>query len=244
MILLIDSGNTRIKWRLISGVQGVAVGAADLRDPEPFSKLVPYADRISQVCVSTVGSEASQSALEAEVVKVTPAPIRFYWSESQRNGLQNSYQDVSRMGADRWHAMVAAWEHYKAGCAIIDAGSAVTVDYVNDNGLHLGGFILPGLGMMRRSLKLDAARIGFEVDDQLNTRPGKTTGECANHGLAWLTEGVIRQTHRDATTYGLRHILVTGGDASRFIGLGLEARHCRGLVLDGLQKVVAQDGLI
>ncbi|MBJ6138795.1 type III pantothenate kinase [Marinobacter litoralis] len=244
MILLIDSGNTRIKWRLMSGMDRVAVGAADLRAPEPFSTLAPLADQVSRVCVSTVASEASRKALEAEVAKLTPAPIHFFWSEAERNGLQNSYQDVSRMGADRWHAMVAAWSRYCGGCAIIDAGSAVTVDYIDGGGMHLGGFILPGLGMMRRSLKLDAARIGFDVDDQLNTRPGQTTGECANHGLAWLTEGVIRQAHRDAETYGLQNVLITGGDASRFVQLGLRAEHVPELVLDGLQRVVEQDGLL
>ena len=65
------------------------------------------------------------------------------------------------MGADRWHAMLAGWVRCKASFAVVDAGSAVTVDYVNAGGRHLGGYILPGLQMMRRSLKVDAARIGL-----------------------------------------------------------------------------------
>ncbi|MBR9872524.1 MAG: type III pantothenate kinase [Gammaproteobacteria bacterium] len=241
MILLIDSGNTRIKWRLVQGVGCVAEGTSELSEPEPFSGLEQYSEAVSRVCVSTVGSDASRGALEVAVAKVTAAPVAFYWSESQRGGLQSSYRDVSRMGADRWHAMVAAWERFQQGCAIIDAGSAVTVDYVGGDGTHIGGFILPGLRMMRRSLKLDAARIGFDFDDQLNTRPGNTTGECANHGLAWLTEGVVRQIHRDAAAYGIPNILVTGGDAKRFLGLGLKAEYCPGLVLDGLHHVAVQD---
>ncbi|MFV8572645.1 type III pantothenate kinase [Marinobacter sp. SBS5] len=241
MILLVDSGNTRIKWRLVRGLESLVTGAAELSAPEPFSGLETYSAEIRRVCVSTVGSESSREALEAAVAKITTAPVTFYWSESQREGLQNSYQDVSRMGADRWHAMVAAWKRLRAGCAIIDAGSAVTVDYIDGDGQHTGGFILPGLRMMRRSLKLEAARIGFDFDEQLNTRPGKTTGECANHGLAWLTEGVVRQVHRDVAAYGIRHVLVTGGDAERFLGLGLQAEHCPELVLDGLHEVAAKD---
>ena len=244
MILLIDSGNTRVKWRLMHSEESVVSGATDLAAVEPFLDLQSHADAISRVCVSTVGSEASRRSLEAGIRKLTSAPITYYWSEVTRNGLKSSYQDVSKMGVDRWHAMVAAWSRFKTGCAIVDAGSAVTVDYIDSNGSHIGGFILPGLNMMRRGLKLDAARIGFEADEQLNTDPGKTTGECANHGLAWLTEGVVHQVHRDVGKYGLKHVLVTGGDAQRFTGLGLEADYWPELVLDGLHQVVAQDGVL
>jgi len=244
VILYIDFGNTRVKWRLMRSSERIDGGVADLTVPEPFHSLQKYAGEVVCVCVSTVASEANRNILEAAIARVTPAPVRFYWSESERDGLKNSYQDVSKMGADRWHAMVAAWGRFRAGCAIVDAGSAVTVDYIDDRGHHIGGFILPGLRMMRRSLKLDAARIGFDADEQLDTRPGKTTGECANHGLAWLTEGVVRHTHRDVATYELQHVLVTGGDAQRFIGLGLQAEYCPELVLDGLNRVAAQDGLV
>jgi len=226
------------------GVENIVGGAADLTAEEPFVALQRYAGEISRVCVSTVGSEANRNSLEAEIGKVTSAPITFYWSEAQRNGLKNSYQDVSKMGVDRWHAMVAAWSRFRTGCAIVDAGSAVTVDYIDGGGSHIGGFILPGLKMMRRSLKLDAARIGFEADEQLNTRPGNTTGECANHGLAWLTEGVVHQVHRDVRKYGVQHVLVTGGDARRFMELGLQADYWPELVLDGLHQVAAQEGVI
>lgn len=224
--------------------ESVVSGASDLAAVEPFLELQSYAEAISRVCISTVGSEASRSSLEEVIRKLTSAPITFYWSEAARDGLKSSYQDVSKMGADRWHAMVAAWSRFRDGCAIVDAGSAVTVDYIDNNGCHIGGFILPGLKMMRRSLKLDAARIGFEADEQLNTRPGNTTGECANHGLAWLTEGIVKQVHRDVRAYGVEHVLVTGGDAKRFMELGLEADYWPELVLDGLHQAVAQDGVL
>ncbi|MBZ0332579.1 type III pantothenate kinase [Marinobacter sp. JH2] len=244
MILFIDSGNTRLKWRLMRGVECIVGGAADLTAVEPFPALRRHAGVITRVCVSTVGSETSRNSLEAEIGKVTSAPITFYWSEAQRDGLRSSYLDVSKMGADRWHAMVATWSHFRAGCAIVDAGSAVTVDYIDGGGCHIGGFILPGLKMMRRSLKLDAARIGFEADEQLNTRPGNTTGECANHGLAWLTQGIVHQVHRDVEEYGIQHVVVTGGDSKRFMELGLQADYWPELVLDGLHLVAAQGGMI
>ena len=237
MILLIDSGNTRVKWRLADALGHVSEQAATLHEGRPFDSLRPHAEAIERVLVSTVGSEQSRRELEQALAPFTLAPVRFFWAEETRAGLHNSYQDVTKMGADRWHAMVAAWMQFRRSFALVDAGSAVTVDYVSGEGRHLGGYILPGLQMMRRSLKLEAARIGFEYDEQIDATPGQSTGQCANHGLAWLTEGVVARLHADVERLGLSQILVTGGDAGRFLTLGLDAAHCPGLVLDGLARI-------
>ena len=141
------------------------------------------------------------------------------------------------MGADRWHGMVGAWSRYPDGLQLLTRG-AVTVDYVA-SGAHIGGYILPGLRMMRRSLKLDAARIGFEHDDQVNTLPGRSTEVC--QPWVWLTLGVIERINADAGVHNLRRVLLTGGDAQRFVDLGLQAEVRPGLVFEGLQ-VVAQGG--
>src|SRR5690554_433314 len=241
MILLLDCGNTRVKWRLVDGGAIVHKGSGAFDEPLPFEVLAPYGSRIARVAVSTVASEESRLRLEEALANVTTAPVRYYWSEAGRAGLMNSYRDVSKMGADRWHGMVAGWSAHKQSFAVVDAGSAVTIDYVNRQGLHLGGYILPGLQMMRRSLKLDAARIGFEYDDQINAAPGQSTGECANHGLAWLTEGLVERLHGDVGRLGLERIVLTGGDASRFLALGLKAEHRSDLVLEGLEIIDRQE---
>ncbi|GGC84049.1 type III pantothenate kinase [Marinobacter halophilus] len=237
MILLIDSGNTRVKWRLVDLSGCVLERTSTLTVPQPFEPLRLHAGNIDRILVSTVGSEQSRNSLEQALAGLTRVPVQFYWAEATRAGLQNSYQDVAKMGADRWHGMVAAWLVHRRSFAVVDAGSAVTVDYVNGEGKHLGGYILPGLQMMRRSLKLDAARIGFEYDEQIDATPGRSTGQCANHGLAWLTEGLVNKLHADSQRLGLSQILVTGGDAGRFLTLGLNAVHCPGLVLDGLEHI-------
>lgn len=241
MMLLVDSGNTRIKWRVVDGCQVKVEGAALLDEDAAFEGLAAVSDEISGVAVSSVASEQGCRALEQSLARVTRAPVTFYWSETSRQGLVNSYRDARKMGADRWHGMVGAWSRYAGGLAVVDAGSAVTVDYVAESGAHIGGYILPGLGMMRRSLKLDAARIGFEYDDQLNTLPGRSTGECVNHGLAWLTLGIIERINADIRAHNLRRVILTGGDAQRFVDLGLKAEVRPGLVFEGLQAV-AQGG--
>tara|TARA_Y100000589_G_scaffold237676_1_gene225080 strand:- start:745 stop:1191 length:447 start_codon:yes stop_codon:yes gene_type:complete len=145
------------------------------------------------------------------------------------------------MGADRWHGMYGAWLRHRSGFVVVDAGSAVTLDYVDAGGQHLGGFILPGQGMMLRSLRRDVARVVFKPGEVLDDTPGKSTSECVNHGLAWLLAGLVERIQRDAESLGLTDVIVTGGDAPRWLALGLRARHCADLVFDGLAAIDAEE---
>ncbi|MBW4936553.1 type III pantothenate kinase [Marinobacter sp. F4206] len=241
MRLLIDAGNSLLKWRLDRAGHILGRGLGRLDDADPLPGLSVDARDITGVAVSTVASEEKRLKLIEYLATRTAAPVRFYWAESRRGGLVNAYADYHRMGADRWHAMYGAWHSMSGSFAVVDAGSAVTVDYVDHSGNHVGGFILPGLHMMLRSLKTDAARIGFDPDQVLDTGPGRSTGECVNHGLAWLSASMVDRIHKDAGTYGLNDIVVTGGDADRLLGLGLSATNRPQLVLEGLELIDNED---
>src|SRR5690554_6246578 len=98
MMLLVDSGNTRIKWRVVQGGQVKAEGTAMLDEKAPFAGLAPFGHDITRVAVSSVASEQNCRELEQALSRITRAPVTFYWSESSRQGLVNSYQDVRKMG--------------------------------------------------------------------------------------------------------------------------------------------------
>jgi len=237
VILLIDCGNTRLKWRLLYPDGRYRQGFSIVADAAPFKGLPVPGRRITRVAISMVGTTEAAATLQRALESFTPAPLRFYWAESCRFGLVNAYRDVQRMGADRWHAMVASWHNLDDSFAVVDAGSAVTVDYVSVQGQHLGGYILPGLQMMRRSLQADAARIIFEEHLAGDTTPGHNTSECVHHGLNWLSLGAVTQVHKDLDTLGLKNLIVTGGDAERWLSLGLEAEHRPALVFEGLALI-------
>ena len=141
MNLFIDAGNTRLKWCLANQDEVLASGTGSLEDENPLGMSGELIGKVVSVAISTVASEERRTHLAGSVEKLCQAPIRFYWSEQSRNGLMNAYQDVSRMGADRWHGMYGAWLDHRQGFAVLDAGSAVTVDYVDRHGQHLGGYI-------------------------------------------------------------------------------------------------------
>lgn len=87
---------------------------------------------------------------------------------------------------------------------------------------------------------MDAARILFDPEQVLETGPGGSTGECVNHGLAWLSNAMCERLIVDAHALGLSDIVVTGGDASRLVGLGLPGIHRPDLVLSGLRAIHAE----
>ncbi len=95
--------------------------------------------------------------------------------------------------------------------------------------------------MMIRSLQTDAARIWFDPEQVLQTAPGTSTGECVNHGLAWLSAAMIERIQADVDRIGLGDVLVTGGDAERLQGLGLNAVHAPDLVLRGLAAIDSEE---
>lgn len=237
MRLLIDAGNTRLKWVLEGEGAGFKSGVCPTGSNEWLDDLRPYASCIGRIAVATVISEGMRQDLVAQLTLLSDSAVRFYWSEASRNGLVNAYPDISRMGVDRWHAMYAGWHLQSSGFVVVDAGSAITVDFVDDNGKHLGGYILPGKQMMLRSLTQDVARVGFDPLETGSASPGRSTTECVQHGIFWLWEGLARQLAIDCQYYGLNRILCTGGDAPSLMAAGLQGQYEPDLVITGLAAV-------
>ncbi|MDX1817984.1 MAG: type III pantothenate kinase [Marinobacter sp.] len=239
MRLLIDAGNTRLKWRLATGDAVVAEGLGAFDDD--LLSGFPATSRVRRISVSTVAAEPRRQALTEYLEARFSIPVAYHWAESGRGGLVNAYEDPRRMGADRWHAMYAAWIETRSGFVVVDAGSAITVDFVDDAGRHIGGYILPGLQMMLRSLKTDAARILFDGTPASDSTPGTTTGECVHHGVSWMLQSATERVLTDAEQMGIQRVIVTGGDAGFLLQLGLKADYRPDLVLDGLAAIDAED---
>ncbi|WP_166263147.1 type III pantothenate kinase [Marinobacter caseinilyticus] len=237
MRLLVDAGNSRVKWRLLSASGIERDGQGDLFDAALFAKAKDLGSQILRVAVSTVRSESDRDFLVGRLAELTAAPARFYWTEGERGGLHCAYGAPNTMGADRWHALYGVWAHRRRPFVIIDAGSAITIDFVADNGRHLGGYILSGRSMLLRSLRQDAARIHFDEQNGNTTSPGTTTTECVQHGLGWLWQGMIERLEKDCRRLSITDVFVTGGDATELLALGLNATPVEGAVLTGLDLI-------
>ncbi|SFR87562.1 pantothenate kinase [Marinobacter daqiaonensis] len=211
MNLYLDAGNTRIKWQLRDGTGVLAQGAGLMESPELFSGVTPTQWRATvRVAVSTVRSERAREQLQELLAQYTGAPVEFFWTESHFGSVQCAYRTPESMGADRWHALIGAWSEIRGRCVVVDAGSAITADWLEEDGRHLGGYILPGKRMMLESLQRNTARVLFNADNSLtDVMPGRSTDECVFHGVNWLMGAIGSELAR----IGPMPLLLTGGDA-------------------------------
>lgn len=239
MKLFLDAGNTRIKWQLRDGDVTVARGASELEDGALFRGVLPaHWQALTSVSVCTVRSEDARAELQAVIGDHTDRPVQFFWAQERFGELVCAYPEPATMGADRWYAMIAAWQLIKGACVVVDAGSAITVDWIDDQGQHQGGYILPGRNMMLDALSQKTARVLFNISETgIATSPGQTTAECVDHGINWLFRALALQLAREASV----PVVFTGGYGSlikeAFEGAVPDTddiRLCPDLVIDGL----------
>lgn len=240
MILLVDVGNTRIKWALLDGH---TLGECKSRGYEP-DMLPDHLDDSwrdmpdpRRICVANVcGDEAARaiSTYAGRRWRLEPAFARVRTTEA---GVTNAYRDIDQLGIDRWMGVVAAWNKYRAPVVVAGCGTAVTIDAVDAKGRHLGGLIIPGLRLMQSNLftgtrGIPAAGTGVPVMDL-----GDSTASCVANGAAWAIVASLDRAGADMELKfgpGLQR-LITGGDAAAVNGLLKQPFiHEPNLVLEGL----------
>lgn len=228
MTLELDLGNTRIKWRTIDrGSDALDGGAFLVEEKQSLGNVLGLVNAADKVRLASV----RDMNMEIEICRACrERNIEFFSArtQSQCAGVINGYSDPSKMGVDRWLAMVAGYNFKKSACCVVDCGSAITVDIINDHGKHQGGYIVPGFGILKMALFQSTERVHFSLNEQLNAcSPGCDTQQAVSHGslsmvVSWLNS-LYSQLRND---YGeSSYLYLTGGDA------GIVARHLGGEIL-------------
>ncbi|GBG12775.1 type III pantothenate kinase [Novimethylophilus kurashikiensis] len=239
MLLAVDAGNTRVKWGVHDGTQWLAQGAIVHREIPALAALW-QAYSISQTILSNVAGVEVQAALEA---LLAPLNVVQNWvqSSAQCCGVRNGYSVPEQLGTDRWAALIAAWQQEHSACVVASVGTALTVDALSSQGEFLGGYIVPGLTLMKRALLANTAGVA-ETEGNMNVFPN-STGEAVESGaiaaLAGSIESMCRNlAEREGVTPAL---LLTGGDAlSLQPALSSHAVIVDNLVLDGLVRMAKE----
>ncbi|MDZ7824718.1 MAG: type III pantothenate kinase [Gammaproteobacteria bacterium] len=150
-VLEIDVGNSRLKWRRIR--DGVILDRGAMPATLPLeSWRLAGGDPATLARVGSVAGADFDRELEARLLALGVEEVRFAASSDRCGRLRAGYREPARLGVDRWLALVAGAARVEGAFAVLDAGSALTLDLVDADGRHLGGWILPGLRMMRRAL--------------------------------------------------------------------------------------------
>lgn len=239
MILQLDIGNSRVKWRQRSGGETVGRGVLPRSGLAELFAEMGMDKRPVQVCVSSVAGEDVESRLQRQVHEQWGLSAWFARSGTLACGLRNSYVQPERMGVDRWLAMLAAWKDAVAPVCVVDAGSALTIDFVAASGQHEGGYILPGLDSMERALLSDTDRVRFADAARDQLTPGRCTEAAVYNGLFLSQAGAValalQQREGDYALY------FSGGNGrSLHTCLALGGTFTEDLVLDGLELLAAE----
>ena len=233
--LLVDVGNTEIKWRL-ANVEGLLEAGSSVSDVSSLCKAVE-AEKWSMAGMASVASDAADAKLLAALTSIRATVVHRATAQSTCLGLVSSYVEPERMGVDRWLAMLAAHAHNEGALCVIDAGTAVTVDLVSAGGVHEGGYILPGADLMRRALSNETDRIHVNALAAPAIVPGNNTQACVTAGSWRAVMGAVESTM--AACPGHRPLL-TGGSASTLRDFGLVATYNPDLVMEGLRLWLSQ----
>ena len=176
--------------------------------------------------------ELLQSSFGAVVLCAQPAQVL--------GGVRNGYDEYARLGLDRWLAVVGAYQLSGGACLVLDLGTAVTADFVAANGEHLGGYICPGLPLMRNQLRTHTRRIRYDdisAERALQSlQPGRSTVEAVERGCALMLRGfALAQVELARERWGEDFtVYLTGGDAALVSEVLPRARLVSDLVFVGL----------
>jgi type III pantothenate kinase len=247
MNLLIDIGNSRIKWALSVPHSGAALTAGGYLDPDDhLDAQLEGIEKVSgaprRAVIACVGSkDALSTVLDAVQDRWPQLETRHFKTTARACGVTNAYLQADTLGADRWAALIAARALLPAQHAVIaGCGTAATIDVLDAHGMHQGGYILPGLKMMREALHLGTAALPLAEGQASALIPARDTRSAITAGTALCIAAAIETvTAAQLKSPGAATLcLLTGGDAEAVArNLKISCRYEPDLVLKGLAIV-------
>ncbi|WP_397451113.1 pantothenate kinase [Pseudomonas sp. NA-150] len=222
MILELDCGNSFIKWRVIraEGIEVVAGGVVDSDAALVLALQQVVGLTLVHCRLVSVRSSDETELLISSLTQAFSMKVQCAGSERSLAGVVNGYDDYQRLGLDRWLAFVGAYHLARKACLVIDLGTAITSDFVSRDGEHIGGFICPGMPLMRNLLRTHTRRIRYHeaaAQEALkNLSPGRSTAEAVERGCSLMVRGFVQSQLEVAQEHWGDDfsIFVTGGDAA------------------------------
>lgn len=236
MILLVDAGNSRIKWsQLYKGkrskqfAQAYTQESADVILQNLLQKNLQQTKAEGKithvVLVSVLNTDfIHKTKQHCQRFNIKLHTIR---SEAKAYGVRNAYDDATLLGADRFVGLIAA-HHLRPQqhCIVISCGTAVTIDAITATGQHLGGLILPGLqsfsdNLIKKAALLDTPKTAKTTLFATNTADAITSGSI--YGLVEAINGIssrmkgklleIKSLGERIDTMASAQTILCGGDA-------------------------------
>ena len=242
--LAIDVGNTRLKWALYDRAQPharvLAQGAEFLENIDRLSEgawaELPAPERMLGC---SVAADAVRRRVHEQMELWDVAP-QWVVSAQAEAGLVNGYDHPSRLGADRWVAMVGARQHMLTRgtprpLVVVMVGTAVTVEAIDQHGKFLGGFILPGHGIMLRALESGTAGLHVPTGE-VRPFPTNTSDALTSGGTFAIAGACERMVQHLRSHTGMAPLcIMTGGAGWKMApSISIQFELVENLIFDGL----------
>ncbi len=222
-LLLVDAGNSRIKWALAAGAEwtmGLPLPVRGSSLASALDRIWPLIHRPDAVYVSNVAGPEVATTIDAWVGQHWAVPVCYARSEAGHGAVINGYVQPEQLGVDRWLGLLGLCQEAVLPACLVDCGTAITLDLLDREGRHRGGLIAPGLETMRRSLQASAHGL-----DLLEASPeaavlGLDTASCIQAGCLTACAGLVEKSLARLTgslNEPVR-LVMTGGDAGRIGG--------------------------
>ncbi|MDB5899420.1 MAG: type pantothenate kinase [Ramlibacter sp.] len=249
--LAIDIGNTRLKWALYPqasvGAQPVAAGAEFLENIDKLADGVwtslATPDRMLGCCVA---GDAVKRRVEEQMEELWDVPAHWVVASAAEAGLSNGYDHPTRLGSDRWVAMIGAHHRMMAAgprrpIVVVMVGTAVTVEAIGADGRFLGGLILPGHGIMLRALESGTAGLHVPTGD-VREFPTNTSDALTSGGTFAIAGAIERMVQHVRQHCGEEPVCyMTGGAGWKMAPhLSVPFELVESLIFDGLLVIAQQ----
>lgn len=262
MKLLVDIGNTSLKWAVSDDETLGPMHAARHFGALPIDVIAKWEqlDRISHVVVANVGPQAVLDAVTTATAAYWGCPVACIETCAQAHGVRIAYADPARFGVDRFLGLIAAHalgmksagtgnanggdrprhqtERATTAALVVDAGTALTFDGLLADGTHLGGQILPGIATLRSSLLQGIRLPPHESQDHAHIW-GQDTGPAIAAGSLQAPAAFAEKLFRELEQQDGQppRLILTGGDAERLAPhMKVPVEHHPDLVLHGLAQ--------
>lgn len=224
MTLLIDAGNSAVKWARLDGDRFVATGRTLHRDGADVEAALrrdwTNTDAPARALGCSVAGAAVMAAVERAARSAGSDGVEWLHSQAAFRGavvLLNGYRDPLQLGADRWHALLGACEQLPGQSLVVaNAGTATTVDCVRAEargGRFVGGCIAPGVRLMLESLAHGTAGLPLAEGEAMDFPDA--TDRAIVTGVLDAQAGLVERVWQRfaATLEAPPRVMLSGGNA-------------------------------
>lgn len=215
MNLLIDIGNTRIKWCMDDNGIINASQAIDYKNKDFIKNLqnswLALVISPQKIAISSVSTQQVSHQILALAKNNWPEiKVVIAKSSAQVLSVTNAYSQPEKLGVDRWLGLIALQYYYPGKSCIVDCGTAITIDLLDEKGKHLGGLISPGLQLMKWSLSQETEDL-FYIEQTHSVGLSNATESAIFSGTLYAAAGLIEKTIGNICMCNT--LILTGGDA-------------------------------